>query len=193
MPDETCDAREKKPLTKPCARCGKLISYSLIEMSKPYCEQCLSHDKSREYTLRYYEKHPEKIESNKEKSRIKQMRERESKEPGFCMPQSKAQIFKHDILYDEPCFFCEFGCCSGTRKIYITISGKTIEEELGIVSESAQRAVKNIAKINMPALLDRNRFIVCCSHHAAQILNLRRYHEEWDFDDVIEEVIHRCK
>jgi len=165
-------------------------------MTRPYCEKCLSEKKKTVEWRNYLRAHPEKAEKDKTRKRAKSKIARES---GISYPsdvlapqyQEKYSSARHIMLYDEPCFFCEFGCCIGTRKVYVTISGKNIDEELGI--DTLHCSAGDISKEHLQELLNRDKFIVCCARHASQIITLRRYHEEWDFDDVIEEVVRRCK
>jgi len=183
MEDDTCGKKDRKPMTKPCARCGKPIPYPIGDICEKFCEECHSKNPHAVISRKSRKKHPRQARNDDEK--------RKSSQQLIKGGKSKTHEYKHDILYDEPCFFCEFGCCSGTHKVYITVSGKSVCEELDFDVEC--RSVSLLNKEMLPALLDRDKFIVCCSHHGGQMMTLRRYHEEWTFDDVIEEVIRRCR
>lgn len=115
-------------------------------------------------------------------------------------PVTEEQIKKHsiaqnkqhqeisDIIHDKPCFFCEYGTCAGSYKMIVSITGKTLEEEIGVSG-----GIVSIPKRRIPELFDENRFVIMCLHHASQFLALQRYHEEWSFDVIVDEMIARMQ
>jgi len=94
----------------------------------------------------------------------------------------KEERYKPIINASIPCYFIKLDCCSGKCKKRVSISGRSIAQELHIkYSHNFRYSNSIIAQLNDP-----KRFIVCCSHHAEIIKTLREHHKRLKFNDIIE-------
>lgn len=88
-----------------------------------------------------------------------------------------------------PCFLHDLGSCGGMFKMRVSISGKSIAQELKIpfYSNAYIYSEDIISQLNDPT-----RFVICCASHANQIRALRIKHR-MKFDRIIEMIKKRDK
>ncbi len=181
MNDVTNCDENKKQVIRPCRECGAPIPWGPQQPRYLLCKDCIASTYGREHK-----------KTQKQKEHHAERNKQWVKETGYCGKAPKdygypTRKLKIDFL-DKPCFFCDYYCCSGSRKEIVCITGKTMYDELGYK--------KGIDKIHIPIkdlaiLKDSNRFLIMCQHHSIQYRMLRQWHPLWLHEQIIEKMVRR--
>ena len=161
-----------------CEKCGKPIFLAVGDRISRFCGDCnVTTPRQRAYQAKYRRTHKQKSTPNIDAHRA----------------SVQASLHKRTVIrqeqFDEPCFFCEYGSCGGQHKAIVAIKPEdSLSNRFGKGVYRKSKSMLNNDEIAL--LLDRDRYIVCCSHHAQQIAGYRQHHDDWDFDDIIEVIVH---